>query len=196
MHVRSPPFHPPTSTHLSSPSYQPSFSQSDTSFFLEFRAYCWNELASDGDGGIVGGCSGLGQFLNSGSRMFLWICAREMERLSYLSLRISHLCSLSLPLSPFSMLSPTGCCCSLYFHPLSLAAASFGILLLVSLSASPVVAFFVLSNTSKILARPLRRVNTPFIKRYSRLRAVCALKREAHADDGRRRRHREIISAV
>lgn len=99
MHVRSPPFHPPTSTHLSSPSYQPSFSQSDTSFFLEFRAYCWNELASDGDGGIVGGCSGLGQFLNSGSRMFLWICAREMERLSYLSLRISHLCSLSPTLS-------------------------------------------------------------------------------------------------
>lgn len=95
MHVRSPPFHPLLPTHLSSPSYQPSFSQSDTSFFLEFRAYCWNELASDGDGGIVGGCSGLGQFLNSGSRMFLWICAREMERLSYLSLRISHLCSLS-----------------------------------------------------------------------------------------------------
>lgn len=31
--------------------------------------------------------------------MFLWICAREMERLSYLSLRISHLCSLSPTLS-------------------------------------------------------------------------------------------------
>jgi len=27
----------------------PSFRQFDTSFFVEFRAYCWNEVARDGE---------------------------------------------------------------------------------------------------------------------------------------------------